>query len=178
VVSASDSEALFLARKTNLMRDDMDAREQGKVLSKMITTFEFNINQLAKKIGKNFEWVNRRIILAMNLNNEVAKALSDKKINQSVAEVIGTLDNSSQTNFLLYILENKITTREDAYRAKKRFLNNTIYTIGYEGRDLQTFIQILKYNGITRTCTTASSVQVLRLPSDSVSCFNLSFLFA
>lgn len=54
-----------------------------------------------------------------------------------------------QDSFLLYILENNIAKDENEVRkAKKRFLNNTIYTIGYEGRDLQTFIQTLKDNGI------------------------------
>jgi ParB family transcriptional regulator, chromosome partitioning protein len=125
VVNVSDSEALFLALKTNLMREDMNVREQGKVLHEMVTTFNLNTNQLAKKLGKNFEWVNGRILLAMNLNEDVAKALTDKKINQSVAEVIGTIDDSFQTNFLLYILENNIKNREGAFKAKKRFLNNT-----------------------------------------------------
>ena len=38
VVNVSDSEALFLALKTNLMREDMNEREQGKVA--MLRTVE------------------------------------------------------------------------------------------------------------------------------------------
>jgi hypothetical protein len=76
-------------------------------------------------------------MLAMHLNKDVHKALDEKKINQSVAEVIGTLPEGSQTPFLLYILENNITNREDAYKALRRYLNNTLYTIGYEGKEIQ-----------------------------------------
>jgi hypothetical protein len=45
--------------------------------------------------------------------------------------------------------QNNIGNNETEVRkAKKRFLNNTIYTIGYEGKELNDFIKILKDNGI------------------------------
>jgi len=51
------------------------------------------------------KWIGRRILLAMNLNKEVQKALEERKITNSVAEVIGTLDSGSQTQFLEYLLK-------------------------------------------------------------------------
>ena len=58
------------------------------------------------------------------------------------------LKEGSQTPFLIYILENNITNREDAYKALRRFLNSTVYTIGYEGKEIQQFIDLLKNAGI------------------------------
>lgn len=70
---------MFLALKTNLMRDGMSEREQGKVLHQI--SQEHNIsqnisqNELAKKLGKDDMWVRRRIKLALDLCEKVADAL-------------------------------------------------------------------------------------------------------
>ncbi len=65
-----------------------------------------------------------------------------------LVEVITSMPINRQDDFLEYLISNCIKTNVDARKAKSRFLNNTIYTIGYEGRDLDTFIQTLKDNGI------------------------------
>ena len=69
----------------------------------------------------------------MNLHPDVAKALEDGRITMNVASNIATLEKSSlQAPFLLYILSNNIEHDDIAVgKAKKRFLNNTIYSIGY-----------------------------------------------
>jgi hypothetical protein len=103
---------------------------------------------LAKKLGKSHTWVDNRIKLAMNLHDAVAKALDEDKISTKTAEIISTLNMATQLPFLLYILENKITNVDEVRKAKKRFLNNTIYTIGYESRQLSDFIEVLKKNEI------------------------------
>lgn len=53
-----------------------------------------------------------------------------------------------QGQFLEYILSNKITNEDDVRKAKRWFLNTTIYTIGYEGKESEQFIGLLKKNGI------------------------------
>lgn len=85
----------------------------------------------------------------MDLSNDVILALDNNQITNSVAEIIGSLEPRLQDEFLFYISQNNIGRNEvEVRKAKKRFLNNTIYTIGYEGRDLAAFIQTLKDNGI------------------------------
>jgi len=149
VKDVDDVEALLLALKTNLIRQEMSEREQGKVLYKITQEFGITASELAKRIGKNDLWVNRRIKIALDLHDEVAKALENNIIIMRVAEIIASLDIRSQVGFLQYIIQNKIERNEPEVRkAKKRYLNNIIYTIGYEGNELKTFIELLKNNGI------------------------------
>jgi len=83
------------------------------------------------------------------LQNNIAKALEDNIITMRVAEIIATLDPALQGQFLLYIIQNKIERNESEVRkAKKYFLNTTIYTIGYEGKELKD--QICWVNARTR----------------------------
>lgn len=144
----SDVDALFLALKTNLIREGMSEREQGKVLHQITQEFGISQTELAKRIGKGRKWVDARIRLALDLHADVVSALESGKIGMRVAEIISTLDMGTQRLFLLYICENKITDQDEVRTAKKRFLNNTIYTIGYEGKELAPFIQQLKEAGI------------------------------
>ncbi|MCQ1534677.1 ParB/RepB/Spo0J family partition protein [Methanosarcina sp. KYL-1] len=149
VKDVDDIEALFLALKTNIIRQDMSEREQGKVLHRITQEFGISGPELARKIGKRDEWVRRRIKIALDLHDEVAKALEDDIIIMRVAEIIASLDIQYQAGFLKYIIQNKIERNEaEVRKAKKRYLNNTIYTIGYEGTELKTFIEVLKNNGI------------------------------
>lgn len=148
IKQVSDVDALFLALKTNLIREGMSEREQGKVLHQITQEFEISQRDLAKRIGKTQNWVSQRVRLALDLHPEVARYMENGQIGMRVAEIISSLDMKSQLSFLLYITENNITNQDDVRNAKKRFLNNTIYTIGYEGKELAPFIQQLKEAGI------------------------------
>lgn len=148
VVNLSDSEALFLALKTNLMREDMSDIEQGRVLHQITQEYSISAHDLSLKLGKGKNWVSQRIKLALNLHPDVAKALEAEKISTHVAEIISTLDLPSQREFLIYLSDNNITNENEVRKTKKRFLNQTIYTIGHEDRKLTDFMQILKDNGI------------------------------
>ena len=134
----------------------MNEREQGKVLHEITQKFNISGRELAKRLGKTSEWVNSRIRLAMKLSDRVGKALDDNKISLNVADIISSMNMTDQEPFLLYIFENNISANEDEVRkAKKRFLNNTIYTIGIEGRKITDFIQVLKENAIIYLCDAA-----------------------
>jgi ParB family chromosome partitioning protein len=149
IKDVNDTEALFLALKTNLIREGMSEREQGKVLHQITQDFGISQNELSKRLGKSRQWVDRRIKVALDLADEVVVALESNTITMSVAEVISTLALREQPKFLEYLITNGITkNHEDVRKAKKCFLNTTIYTIGYEGRELKDFIKILKDNGV------------------------------
>lgn len=146
VKDLNDTDAMFLSLKTNLLRQEMTEREQGKVLHQITEAFNISGAELAKKIGKDSKWVNRRIKMALDLEPEVVKALEEGKITMRLAEIIAGAN--PQGSFLLYILKHNITTEDEARIAKRRFLNNTIYTIGYEGKEIQQFIDLLKNTGV------------------------------
>jgi ParB family chromosome partitioning protein len=118
VVSVSDSDALFLALKTNMMREDMSEVEQGKVLHEIAEKCDISNVELAKKLGKSEFWVRSRIKLALNLHENVAKALEASTIGFKVAEIISGLDPRSQNDFLLYISENNIKDESEVLKAK------------------------------------------------------------
>ena len=164
VKDINDTDAMFLSLKTNLLRQEMSQREQGKVLLQIKEAFQISGPELAKRIGKKKDWVNDRIRLALDLHPQVAKALEDGKIKSQIAEVISGLKKEEQPPFLLYILENNITDRNEAYKARKRFLNNTIYTIGYEGKEIQQYIDTLKNNGIEQLIEVRFSTESLYKP--------------
>ena len=148
VKDLNDVDATFLSLKTNLVRQDMTAREQGKVLHEITQTFNISGRELAKRIGKSHTWVNDKIKMALDLSDDVVTALNEGKITFGVAQIIASVDMATQLPFLIYILENNITSEDDARKAKRRFLNNTIYSIGYEGKDIKQFIEALQNNGI------------------------------
>jgi ParB family chromosome partitioning protein len=155
-----ETEALFLALKTNLIREEMTPREQGKVLHQIVTILDISQRELARRIGKGETWVRDRIKSAIDLHPDVIKAVDEKKITWAVASrVIATLPLRSQSAFLIYLLENNITGDDDARIALRRYLNDTLYTIGYEGKSLDQFLTILKTNGIETLIDVRFSVE-------------------
>ncbi len=92
---------MFLSLKTNLLRQEMTEREQGKVLHQITESFNISSNELAKRIGKNHMWVSRRIKMGLDLKPVVARALEEGKITMQIAEIIANV--APQQQFLLYI---------------------------------------------------------------------------
>ncbi len=72
-----DEEADVLSLKTNLLRLEMTAREQGRILSKMMERYKWNQRDLANKLNVEAKWVGRRLRVALDLHDSVAKALDE-----------------------------------------------------------------------------------------------------
>jgi len=96
----SDEEADLLSLKTNLLRLEMSAKEQGKVLSRMIEKFGYTQRQLAQKLNVNTQWINSRLKVALELHENVVEALDKNLINLEVASVIGTVPLAKQPDVL------------------------------------------------------------------------------
>ena len=144
----SDEEAMLLSLKTNLLRLDMTAREQGRVLSLMMEEFELSQRQLAAKLGVSQRWIGMRLRVALDLHEEVAKALDEGRINYAIASIIGSVQILSQPVLLKIMLERRISQPSEAAKIKNQFLNDTIFTIGYQDRDINNFIEVLKNNDV------------------------------
>jgi transcriptional regulator with XRE-family HTH domain len=103
--------------------------------------------EIAKRLNVSPDWVSQRVRVALELHEKVARALDDGKINFNVAAVIAGVDILRQPEFLQLMIDNKITLNTDAWPLRRRFLNDVIYTIGYQGHTAETFINSL--NGCT-----------------------------
>jgi len=143
-----DEEADVLSIKTNLLRMEMTVREQGKVLSKMMESYGWNQTELARKLNVGQQWVARRLRVALELHEEVAKALDQGKIGFQVAAIIAGIAPEEQLQFMQIIIKKGITDHTDAGLLRRQYLNDTIYTIGYQGKNIEQFIKILKENEI------------------------------
>ena len=80
VKDVSDDEADVLSLKTNTLRLEMTPREEGKVLSKMMQRYGWSATELAKRLNVEEKWVGRRLRVALELHEEVAKALDANRI--------------------------------------------------------------------------------------------------
>jgi ParB family chromosome partitioning protein len=67
-----------------------------------------------------------------------------------VASVIGGIPLEEQPILLMIILERGVTDMNEAGVLRRQLLNDTIYTIGYQERDITNFINLLKKNDIER----------------------------
>ena len=144
VKDAADDEADVLSLKTNMLGLEMTPREQGKILSQILQKYGWTQGQLAKKLNVNSDWIGRRIRVALDLHDLVAKALDENKINFEVASIIGVVEISRQPQLLNAIIERGITQAPDARGVRLQFLNDAVFTIGYQGRDIGNFIETLK----------------------------------
>ncbi len=147
VLDIEDSEASILAIKTNVLQKNLMDIEEGKAIKKIIDKFGYTQNEIAEKLGKSPTWVSNRIALILDVSQNVQNALKEEKISTSHAVLLSRLSKKDQDNFLKYIVSKKLNIN-DARESLKKYENKTIFTIGYQGKDLDTFSEILKDNKI------------------------------
>lgn len=147
VRDVSDVEADMLSLKTNLMRQSMGQVEEGKVLQEMIEEYDLSQRELAQRVGKSQSWVNQRLKIAFDLHEDITQAVDDGEISFDIATVIGRLEKDQQPELLELITERNINDSSEASQFKRRFDNDTIYTIGYSGRAWDEFVSTLDTDG-------------------------------
>ena len=162
-----DEEADLLSLKTNMLRLEMTPREQGLVLSRMMERYSWSQREIARKLSVEPKWVGRRLRVALDLHDEVAKALDYGQINFSVASIIGGVSKEAQPSLLKIILERGVTGMAEAGVLRRQFLNDTIYTIGYQGLEIDGFIDLLKKNNIEHLMDVRHSSESLHKPDFS-----------
>ncbi|MHA1834625.1 MAG: ParB/RepB/Spo0J family partition protein [Candidatus Baldrarchaeia archaeon] len=163
VKDVNDITAGFLALKTNIFRQSMTPLEEGAAIRKYMVEYDLTQQEIAKELGRSEAWVSERLALALALSPEVREALVHGRITVSQAVIISQISPKGgkltpyyinrQKTFLGILLEeqNRLKRKlsEDETRRMLRwFLNDTIYTIGYAGREWKEFLKVLKDNGI------------------------------
>lgn len=150
-IDVSEEEAAMLSVETNLKRKGLQEIEEGKAIKKIIDEYSLTHKQISERLGKSERWVGSRLSLALDVIKEVQNAIGRGFISIEQALIIGQLPKKGQGKFLNLIIETQRTldrklTRDEVRLELRRFLNDTIYTIGYEGWDLAEFIKTLKDN--------------------------------
>lgn len=163
IKDVDDITADFLALKTNIVRRSMTEIEEASAIKKYMVEHNLTQQQIAKELGKSEAWVSKRLALVMNICDDVRKALVSEEITLSQAVIISQISPKNgkltpyfinrQKNFLKIIIkeQNRLKhklSEEETRRMLKWFLNDTIYTIGYAGREWNDFLKVLKDNGI------------------------------
>lgn len=149
-----DVEADVLSLKTNLLRSTMSEIEEGKVVRRIMENHDLTQKEIAEKLGRSPSWIQHRLTLVLGVVKEVQDALSERRISSEHAFTISQLNEDKfkdwkkrQREFLNLILKHK-WTRDETRRQLKRYLNDTIYTIGHEGRSLEDLLKVLGESNI------------------------------
>lgn len=148
VKDVGEEQAKELALKTNLKREPMSKIEEGKVVNDILDRQKLTKNELAEQLGKSADWVSDRIRVALDLEPEVKGLVQEGELTYTLAREVRRVDEERQLEFAELLIEQNVTSESVARDLRKRFENDTIYTIGYEGRDFDEFVDELKQAGI------------------------------
>lgn len=148
VVSVDDLEAKFLSLKANLVRRNLEPVEEGNIVYRIMKKHGLSDGEVAKRLGVSVEWVKKRLALVLQVHEEVRKMVAEGKLSLGHAIVISKIgDPNKQIKFAKLIVKNGWSVKQ-AEEALIEFLNDTIFTVGYEGISFEKFLNLLKENDI------------------------------
>jgi ParB family chromosome partitioning protein len=144
VISTDDLEAKFLSLKANILRRSLEPVEEGELIYRIMDKHGFNEKQVAEKLGVSIKWVSERLAIVLKVDDKVKGLVAEGRLSLGHAVLISKIKESEkQLKFAELILKYDWSVKQ-AEEALVEFLNDTIYTIGYEGRDIDEFIGLLK----------------------------------
>jgi len=144
VVSVDDLEAKFLALKANLVRRNLEPVQEGELVYRIMVKHGLTEKQVAERLGVSLEWVSKRLALVLKVHEDVKKLVAEGKLSLGHAVIISKIEDSAkQVKFAQLIIKNGWSVKQ-AEEALIEFLNDTIFTIGYEGRSFEEFVELLK----------------------------------
>jgi ParB-like partition proteins len=144
IVSVDDLEAKFLALKANLVRRNLEPVQEGELVYRIMVKHGLTEKQVAERLGVSLEWVSKRLALVLKVHEDVKKLVAEGKLSLGHAVVISKIeDPAKQVKFAQLIIKNGWSVKQ-AEEALVEFLNDTIFTIGYEGRTFEEFLELLK----------------------------------
>jgi ParB family chromosome partitioning protein len=148
VLDVDDQKADELSLTTNLLRQGMGKVEEGDVLLHMKEQYDMTNTELAEEVGKSRQWVEGRLKAAVNMHPKVSKAVENGNISFAIGTIISSVDQEEQPELLSVMTQCGITNSSEARSLRDRFGNDTIYTIGYQGREWDEFVNVLQENEI------------------------------
>ena len=166
ILDIDEEEAVALALKTNMFRRNLAEMEEGKAIKKMMDKFSLSQVVIAKQLGRSESFVSGRLSLVLDVGKEVKQALRKNEITLTHAVIMSQLPKVKQAEFLDLVIENKWTSDQTRVELA-RFQNDTIFTIGYSGKNFDQFASILKKNRIQVLVDVRDSTASMRKPEFS-----------
>jgi len=112
VRKASDQQNLELALVENVQRDNLNPIEKAYAYEQLINEFNFNQQDVSKRVGKSREVVANSLRL-LKLPAQIQRAIAEGEITEGHGRVILTLASKDKQLLLLdKILKNKLSVRE------------------------------------------------------------------
>lgn len=172
IVDSTVEKAALLAIETNLVRKDLQEIEEGHAIKEMMDRLELNQTEIAKKLGRSRRWVGDRLSLALDIVGPVRKMIADNLLSPSQAVLISRLPPNKQSKFAEIIINKQETlqkklSQEEIRAELQKFGNDTIFTIGYEGKKIDPFISDLKRNKIDVLLDVRESTKSMQKPEFS-----------
>jgi len=148
VMSVDDLEAKFLSLKANIVRRNLEPVEEGEVVYRIMVKHGLSEKLVAEKLGVSLDWVSKRLALVLKVHEEVKKLVAEGKLSLGHDVVISKIqDPSKQVKFARLVLEHGWSVKQ-AEEALVEFINDTVFTIGYEDRTFDEFVGLLKKHDI------------------------------
>jgi ParB family transcriptional regulator, chromosome partitioning protein len=113
VIDVTEKESYEISLMSNLQHKQLDPIEEAMAFKKYLYNYKWGqISELAYKIGKSHSYIHRRLKL-LECSTEIIDAISQKRIEPSIAEEIISIKNLDiKTNLVTLALENKITCKQ------------------------------------------------------------------
>ena len=108
---ASDESVLAMSLIENIQREDLNPLEEAYAMQRLIDEFNLTHEEVAKSLGKSRSGVSNTLRL-INLDIEVAKLLSDGKIEMGHARALLGAESSKQLFLANIILKESLNVRQ------------------------------------------------------------------
>lgn len=169
IVDVNEGQAALLAIETNLVRKDLKEIEEGKAIKEMMDRLELTQTEISEKLGKSRTWVRDRLSLALDIVESVRNMIGENLLTASQAVFIARLPPNKQSKFAEIIIKRQKSlgrkiNNDELRNELKKFGNDTIYTVGYEGHDIISFLKLLIKNKIELVLDIRESSKSLQKP--------------
>lgn len=148
VKDLSNADARGLAVKTNTMQKEMKDEEIGELCKELYEQYDLTREEIGDITGLSPSNVRNKLTLVMDLADPVYEKIKAGELPERMGLVIAGIDDEDgQVEFMNRIQEND-WGRDEAFEQRRRFLNDTIVTVGYSGKDFDQLVGELQEENV------------------------------
>lgn len=174
VKDLDEEDARGLAIKTNRMQKEMEDEEIGELCKELYTEYGLSEEEIGDITGLSPSTVQDKITLVMDLADPVYQKVKNGDLPARKGLVIAQLPQDDQEEFTQRLLE-KGWSRDEARDQLDRFLNDTVSTVGYSGRDFDELVEKLQNNDIDLLVDVRASGESMYKPEFNVDVLKSQF---